>query len=175
MSFVIKYSLFLCIYWVLVFSGKQSQQYPNPFLSLKYDKVVAYDYNGDYGQAIVDAGNVVDSLINQQVELDQSLIKQLNFTLGDTSTYGGATAFCFVPHLGIVYFDQESVVAHVSICFQCNDLRSSIEIPAMRQANKKIKISEEYSYFARGFTEKGKSELNQLCVDLGFDNCLDKQ
>src|SRR4051812_19441886 len=93
-------------------------QAKNPFLLLKFDRVVLYDYE-PYGEnpALVDGkGQILKTVkIKKQVELDSMTIKKLNTSLGDKKSYGQVTALCFEPHLGIVYYLNGKIVRHALV------------------------------------------------------------
>ncbi len=163
-----------CFLLAISFAFQNSaKKYINPFLGLKYDKVIAYDYNGQGGRIIINNGNL-SSAIKKVHTLTNNQINKINQVLGDTSTYGGSTFSCFDPHLGLVYYLDNKIIAHVSICLSCNFLSSSIKIPAIEQEHKKIKVGENHSYFAHGFTELGSNEISKLCKELQFSHCKTK-
>ena len=150
--------------------GKKATQ---PFNKLDYNKVIAYDYEGGKGEGVINIiteGKLV-STVKQQKELTQQQVDDLTYFLGANSTYGGGKAFCFDPHLGIVFYKDHKVVAHISICLECNYLSSSIKIPATEV--KKIKIGDDYEYPAEGFSKAGRQKLNSLCKQLNFSHCAD--
>lgn len=153
-----------------IFLSGYSQQ--TPFDSLRYNKVVAYEYLGQEGRTeqllIVENGKLI-STVTKQVELSSQQIKQLTTLLSSESTYGGDKAFCFIPRMGIVFYNDNEAVANVSICFECNYLISSIHIPATEAH--KIFITEDYSAPAEGFSENGKRTLMDFCRELEFEHC----
>lgn len=144
-----------------------------PFNKLDYNRVIAYDFGGGKGEAVIDIithGKLAPT-VTQQKELTQEQIGGLTNYLGANSTYGGNKAFCFDPHLGIVFYKDKRVVAHLSICLECNYLRSSIKIPATKV--KKIIIGDDYEYHAEGFSKLGRQKINSLCKQLNFSHCAD--
>ena len=90
-------------------------------------------------------------------------------TLEGNTTYGSAGAACFDPHLGIVFYKDAKVVAHVSICLQCSRLVSSVAIPA--QNFHKINIGTEQEYSLEGLSTNGNRQLEALCQELRFSFC----
>ena len=93
---------------------------------------------------------------------------QLNLTnwLGTISTYGGTYAFCFEPHLGIVFYYNNKIITNISISIECNFLDSSVPIQATQA--KSIQISKDYKYPAKGFSKTGSQEIASLANDLNF-------
>jgi hypothetical protein len=149
---------------------KLPENVKNPFNDLNYDKVVAYDYEGGKNLAgieIITEGKLLP--FSKKVVLSKFQINELINCLTANSTYGEGKAACFNPHFGIVFYSNDEVAAHISICFECNYLVSSVVISAMKQ--KIISISDDYSYYADGFSEKGKEKLIKLCSELKFSHC----
>ena len=156
-----------------VYSQKDSIGF-NIFKKLKYDTVIAYGYDGSYGQEqqlIIEKDKLSKKVKNKKI-LNQEQVKKINKTLIDTSTYGNTTASCFEPHLGIVYYYKNKVVLSISICLQCNFLESSIEIPA--SIYYKIQSLDNSYSPATGFSKKARKEINDFCKSLNFNYCLDK-
>lgn len=149
-------------------SKKTIKKYSNPFETLKYDKVVAYDYNGSPEMQIVIDGNVLPlkDRIFKKKELANTQIDELNKTLGDTKSYGETTAACFEPHFGIVFFSNNKIVGHISICLACNYFESTPEIPA-RQSHKTNLCKDCFAY---GFTKNARRYISNLIKDLQFSH-----
>ena len=101
----------------------------NVFASLDYDMVIAYKYNGEGDNEIIDKEGKLIETIEKQVTLNKNQMLRLTNALCDKSTYGGDIAACFDPHFGIVFYKKNKPVAYISICLDCNYLISSIKIP----------------------------------------------
>ncbi len=146
----------------------------NPFLKLKFDKVVMYDYEGRKGSDlhIVENGKLAKS-IKKQVQLDKATIENLNMKLGKTNSYGGGTAACFEPHLGFVYYYDNKIVAYVTICLDCNRLYSSIDIPNQKQG--KVAKGGKAYYLNDGLSKTFRQYINQLLVKNNFSHQTKKQ
>jgi hypothetical protein len=153
-----------------VFVNKKANK---PFNKLDYNKVIAYDYEGGKGEGVIDiiTDGKLAPTVKQQKELTQEQVDGLTNYLGANSTYGGSKAFCFDPHLGIVFYKDNKIVAHISICLECNYLSSSIKIPAAEV--KKIKIGDDFEYPAEGFSKLARQKINSLCKQLNFSHCAD--
>lgn len=152
----------IIIFAFLSVSVDTAQQKSNPFLKLKFDKVVIYDYGPgpEKGAPIVNARGELAKSIKKKAQLSATSVQQLNKKLGERSSYGSTTAFCFDPHLGVVYFLKDKIVAHISICFSCNRLRSSIDLPAQKQG--KVGEGKEAYYLADGLSKSFRLFLNKL-------------
>jgi len=147
---------------LLTLSFTSTEQAKNPFLKLKFDKVVFYDFEdiGEKGSLIVDKNGKFLQTILKQVQIDTATIKKLNFKLGDKKSYGNGTAACFDPHCGFVYFLQGKPVGQITICMSCNRLHSSIDIPAQKQG--KQGQGEEVYYMLDGLSKSFRQFINGL-------------
>lgn len=147
---------------------KEKFPYSVPFDTLKFDKVIAYDFDGREENM-----NVINyktgrftSVILRQKELN---VKQINYLidfLTNNKTYGGNTAACFEPHLGIVFYKEDKKVFEVDICLDCNYLISTVEIPATKQMKQH---KDGTSYELKGFSEMGKQNIIHLSKQLNLD------
>lgn len=144
---------------------------PNPFQDLEYDLVVAYEFQGDGAKVIEHCLKNEKDKISKSFELEDSQIQYLEKLVISNSSYGNTTAFCFDPHLGIVYYNQGKVVFSIDICLGCNYLESSVEIPATRF--NMIRVSDDYSYPAKGFSKETRKSIHAFCKQLGFDKYLE--
>lgn len=148
-------------------------QVRNPFSELKYDRVVMYDFAGGKGSSDVfiinDKGQLAKTVINQ-VQLNKETISSLSKRLGQEESYGGVQAACFDPHLGFVYYDHGKVVAHISICLDCNVLHSSVDIPAQMQG--KTGRGNNVYYLGGGLSKSFRQFLNGLLVVNKFSHQL---
>ncbi|PTX61944.1 hypothetical protein C8N46_10341 [Kordia periserrulae] len=136
----------------------------NPFLELDIDEVIAYDYETHMDTEmpyIIDNKGRLNPTVTKQKNLTQTQITTLKIFLGSVETYGNAKATCYEPHLGIVFYKDKKVVAHVSICISCNHLASSLEIPATTYRG----------YRTDGFNPKAIEFLNDFCQSLEFSYC----
>ncbi|MBL7911088.1 MAG: hypothetical protein JNJ41_08560 [Bacteroidia bacterium] len=149
-------------------TNKAAKKYINPFDTLKYDKVIAYDYNGSPEMQIVIEEKVMPlkERMFKQAELTKEQINKLNKTLGDTKSYGGGTAACFDPHFGVVFFKENKIVGHISICMGCNFLESTPDIPA--ENSHKTDLCDEC--YARGFSKFGRKNISALVKELKFSH-----
>lgn len=129
-----------------------------------------YDYEGgkDSDLYIVDENGHLAKSIRRQVEVGSESIHKLNSKLEDKRAYGGTTASCFNPHVGFVYYLKGKSVAHISICLDCNRLRSSIEIPAQKQG--KIGKGSEAYYIADGLSKSFRRFINGLLSAAQFSH-----
>lgn len=150
---------------------KHLQNY-NPYKNLKYNKVIAYDFDGSGGGLIIENGKLNSTAKKQKKELKPEQVDSLLIALADTTTFGGNHAFCFDPHLGIVFYNGKKIVAHISICFSCNSLYSSIYLPAESHA-KLINFGDDYVSIIpqTGFSIMGRKQLKQLCNNLDLGLC----
>jgi hypothetical protein len=141
-----------------------------PFDTLHYNRIVAYDFEGSeepYPGVLDKNGNFVPVILAQKL-LSQAQADFIISHLANPKTYGGATAACFRPHLGIVFYEGARAVFVVNVCLDCNFLISTSDIPAMSQGQMNAGAKGEYTVPAIGFSETGKSGIRNFCTELGF-------
>jgi len=143
----------------------------NPYLKLKFDKVIIYDFSGgkDYNQYIVTNGHLATSVINK-AELNKQNVIALNERLGEKSSFGGGEAACFDPHLGIVYYRNNKIVAYITVCLDCNVLVSSLPLKAQQQG--KIGEGKNAYYIADGPSKSFRLFLNSVLKMYKFSHQL---
>lgn len=143
----------------------------NPFLALQYDSVVMYDFDwrgkGEHFSIIDEKGKLAPT-VKKSVKLDDKTSKKLSRLVGESESYGQATAACFEPHLGIVYYKGGQPVAQLNICISCNRLGSSLEIPEQKQG--KQGEGEEVYYIADGMSKSFRKYLNVLLKANNFSH-----
>lgn len=157
--------LLLCVFQISFAKNKIKK---NPFDTLTYDSVVAYDFKGNGDNPIVKYGSLNKLLIVKSIKLSKKQINRISKTIGKKSSYGGYTASCFDPHLGIVYYKNGLIIAHINICFQCNYLLAYPNLPENLFMFKEKGIG---LVNLEGFSEKGKNELGKICNELNFSHC----
>jgi hypothetical protein len=140
------------------------------FSSLKYDQVIIYDYSGskDYYLHIIDEQGRLAKTVTKQATLNTTEINKLSKSLDSKSSYGCGSAACFDPHLGIVYNYKTKIVAHVSVCLDCNALDSSIDIAAQKQG--KIGNGKDAYYMLGGMSKTFRHFLNTLLIKYKFSH-----
>lgn len=163
------------LFFLLLFTLSLSSngQTKNPFLSLKFDKVVFYDLQdiGEKGSLIIDNDGKPLQTIIKQVQLDTTTIKKLSITLGDKKSYGNGTASCFDPHCGFVYFLKGKPVGQITICLDCNRLYSSIDIPAQKQG--KQGQGKDAYYILDGLSKSFRQFINGLLMKNTFSHQIE--
>ncbi|MET1259884.1 hypothetical protein ABV409_11090 [Flagellimonas sp. DF-77] len=142
----------------------------NPFETLKYDKVVAYEFQGEGGLLIERCLAEENDKIDKTLNLTEKQTKQLEIILTSEKAYGNTTMSCFDPHFAVIYYLNEKVVGTINVCLDCNYLIASEKIPATEL--KMIKISDDFSYPAKGFSKKTRTEINEYIKGLGFTKYL---
>lgn len=137
---------------------------------LKYDEVIAYEYQGDGNMTISKCLKDKPELINQFKTLEPTQVKEIESVLNDTTTYGNSIANCFDPHFALIYKLEGKTVCTIDICIGCNYLISTSHIPASE--HKKLYTSGKYSMPANGFSKKGRKEIQSFVKSLGFTEYL---
>lgn len=156
--------------FLLTLSFCSFEQTSNPFAHLKFDKVVIYDYeqNGE-DPSLVNKGEILKGVkIKKLIQLDKVTIDKLNVKLGNKTSYGNYHADCFEPHLGIVYYFQNKIVADVLVCLDCNRLSSGIDIPATKQGRQGK--GKNIYYTLDGLSKSFRQFLNDLLKKYDFSH-----
>ncbi len=139
------------------------------YAALKYDSLVIYDYEGrpeGRGMFIVEDGKLVKS-VTKSARLEMQTAIALTKMFEQKSSYGESEAFCFEPHLGIVYWRQGKPVAYISICMTCNVLSPNIEISIQK---KTVKIGSETEIIKEGMSKEFRKYLNGLLTKYKFSH-----
>lgn len=146
----------------------KSKKYNFPFDTLRFNKIIAYSYDGSAEEttSVIDRNNKFIPSISKQKVLSQSQADNILAKLTKKSTYGEATAACFIPHFSLVLFNDDRVVAVIDVCLDCNYLNSSIDIPAQTSVKVNKGTPEEYALI--GFTKSGRKTIIDLCKELHF-------
>ena len=142
----------------------------NPFDKLNFDKVVAYEFQGNGELLIERCLKKQKDKINKTFELSKKQINNLEQILTSKESFGNSTFSCFDPHFAVVYYKSNKIIGSINICLECNYLISSEKIPATEL--KWIKISDDYSYPAKGFSKKTRKEIYNFCKIIGFNKYL---
>ena len=140
----------------------------NPFDTLKYDNIVIYKrtFEKKFNKNIT----VINNKINRQV-IDTGILLSFNDKkhfiklITDTSTYGNDIPECYIPEYSFVFYLDTNIVCYVDISLSCNQLNSSIYIPAIDYYNYPVGIDKEGKIIIpmTGFSIKGYSRIKQLC------------
>ena len=129
-----------------------------------FHKIIAYEYDGsNQGENIIHKGQ-----LNPKVQAEKTLSPQetqnLIQILNQIESYGGDQARCFRPQLGLVFYNENNqIIEHLSICFECNNFAASTKIKASLQAP------------SLGFSNQGRKQLMAFCQNLGFKHCQNNQ
>jgi len=70
-------------------------------------------------------------VVGEGTEMTKGQVDQLLAIYHNKETYGDNIFRCFRPHLGFVFYNKTGqVVAHSTVCFECNWMRTSPDIGA---------------------------------------------
>lgn len=139
----------------------------NPFDKLKYDKVIAYEFNGN-GMRTIDQVLFGDrERLENQTTLDSSKIKKFEKIISKKNAYGQSTAACFDPHFAVIYYLGDSIVAQVDVCLMCNYLISSKKIASEYQYM--MDVGTEFERPLKGFSKSTRKELDEFIASLNFN------
>ncbi|HWY99338.1 MAG TPA: hypothetical protein VNY36_09640 [Bacteroidia bacterium] len=141
--------LFLLSY-VCLGQSNATKEIDNPYLNLKNDSVVIYDYDcGDPAARPIIEKGILSRSIKKRAKLDTSTVNVFNKMLGDTNSFGQMSSACFMPHLGMVYWYKGKPLAYISICMDCN----------VFDPNKTLKAQEHYWNDTYGGSWEGMSKV----------------
>lgn len=146
------------------------KQFEVPFKNLQFNKVIAYDFDGDeekYPTVIDEKTKLFNPVVLRQKELNSLQIENVISFLTNNKTYGEGTAACFIPHFAILFYQDNTLVYEVDICLDCNYLQATTKIPAAY--TKKMELEDGIFIDLIGFSNKGKVEIINLCKELGLD------
>lgn len=149
----------LCIY-----SGLHAQD--NSFAAIIYDSAVGYNFAMTRMRTTIlrkdstlDETTILPGKRLSPAEVD-GLLKIVN----NKRTYGGAPFACFEPKHAFIFYRRNSIVGRIEICFACNNIRSSPDIPAVNYYfNKSGMTVARY-----GFSERGSKKLKEFCRRIGL-------
>ena len=113
------------------------------FNGLKFNKVIAYFYEGKGQNAlIIDKNEMLNTTVHKSIVLHKEQTKEFIDIFSDTTTFSRDVALCFFPRFGIVFYDGTKPILSVSICLECNSYHSSIALADFQ-----------------GFSSKGRSDI----------------
>lgn len=135
------------------------------FPSKEYSRVVAYEFEDQQGNYIINKGQLNATVIDS-VEMDAKQAKAVLAILNDPNTYGGTPTRCFIPRMGLVYYNAKNQpVGHVSICLQCDHLGA---VPTIAASRATLDPSGNPRH---GFSSEGRRKITELCRALNFAHC----
>lgn len=139
----------------------------HPFDTLSYNKVIAYDFDGrgEFLTSVFQDGRFL-RVIKKQQSLSQNQVNFITQLLSDTLSYGEVTAACFDPHLGFLFFLDDSIVFQANVCLDCNRVHSSI--PILAKQHVRVDIGKEYERALEGFSESAVVGIISISKELGF-------
>lgn len=138
----------------------------NPFARITYDSVLAYNFalTNHRVHAILTKDSTLDKstvLPGRKMTVNQT--SDLLNVLNKKSTYGGPVFACFDPKHAFVFYRQEKIVGLIEICFECNYLRSTPELPAMKA------WQGQEATMNWGFNKSSGKWLRGFCRSLGLE------
>ena len=166
-------SIFITL--IILFSNVTfGQKANNPFLKLKVDSIVFYDFGGNPEDEVVSIIQKDDKLsysVIKSVKLDKITGDYFTKLIGKKESYGGSTAQCFEPHLGVVYYYNKKPIAYINICLSCNKLSSSLAIKSQLQG--KNGEGDKVYYTLDGMSNTFRQSIIALLVKFNFSHKLD--
>jgi hypothetical protein len=134
----------------------------DPFSSIEFDKVIAYDFAGDTDIPLLDSNNQLTKTVSKQVQLDTVQLNEFRKIIMDSTTFGELQPKDFYPHFGIVFYKNNRIIQSLEVSLICSGMFATFPI----QELDKKKDPEN------GLTEKGKEKIYYFCKTLGFKQYL---
>jgi len=156
--------------FLLAFTGTSIAETKNPFLSLKFDKVIICDFesDGEHDYPLVNEKGQLTDIVKKSAQLDALTTSKLVAKLGDKLSYGHGHAECFEPHFGVIFYKAAKVVAEVQICLSCNVLNSTLIIPAQKQG--KAGHGKDIYYNLDGMSKPFRQFINEIIKQYKFSH-----
>jgi len=151
---------------LFLFSSAVGSSQQLAFDTLNYDQVKAYEFNGSGARKITHCLERETARINRDTVLTKELIKEFEKTITASGSYGQTTAACFDPHLAIVYYLDDQIVAVIDVCLECNYLISTLDIPARSEF--KIDSGTEYERPLSGFSKETRQKIDEFLSKIEF-------
>lgn len=146
---------------------KSGQLLPGDFGKIKFDSVVAYQYQKNDDNVIALGKKLNYNLVSKAVTLNKSQIDTLRKILFNTKTYGAyPPGSCWKFNLGFVFFSGKKITASVSVSFECNNVFPSEYIQAMEYESFSDK-KYGFAYYT-GLSNRGKNAFMRLCDQVGL-------
>ena len=145
----------------------------NPFNSIRCDKIVMCDFENKNGKGGMDvaAGKVTNLIIiHKQVQLTKEEITTLHKKLSQRESFGGSVAACYNAHLGFLYYLNDSIVAHISVCMDCGRIYSDVDMQGQRIVRVREQSAAEPYYLEDGMSDKFCNYLDGLLKKNSFSH-----
>jgi hypothetical protein len=137
--------------------GYQIDTFAKNYASLKCDSIEAINYYNE-GMIVTEGRETPKDTIFKRHVLNPQQTAHLIQVLDAEKTYDfGYMTKCFVPHLMFVFYSQDTIVAHCSVCFHCMNTYSTIN---SERINRVVNL-----------TEYGDNMLSKLCKEMKFSDC----
>ncbi|HAS40988.1 MAG TPA: hypothetical protein DCS93_10930 [Microscillaceae bacterium] len=148
-----------------IIEAKKNPQ--NPFEKLTFTKAVLYQFKSGPESMFKEGTRDLIPMQDEKV-LNMAQAREVITIVGDTSTYGQATASCFIPRHGVIFYDtQNKPVGHITICMGCNFLESFPYISAMHFHS----VIEDFGNGQSVRPMKGFSKLGRKRLVAFFKKC----
>lgn len=170
-------------------------QAKNDVIPLQYDSVIAVEYNSEkyflqnkeYGMRMGEPYVILSNgkyhpTVTKKVTLSKQDANELVKTLSLPKTYDKRLkSACFIPRMGFVFYKGDSIVAHTSVCLQCNQLDVSpkqlvvwkndgvLSISGQRYFEKLCKKL-DFLYCKESIYENAKEIIQRRFLNIPFDS-----
>lgn len=143
--------LFLMLMF-LSFQGMSQNRAYKSFTELKFDKAMLYQFNGETDFDFMAHGMLCDtSLVDAESNWAHSLSKD-NRPVSEKDIYDlfniikntgkdkmtGDPQGCYIPRVGIAFFKNSRVVAHIDVCLECNKFMIEVFDKELKGTNRSL-------------------------------------
>lgn len=136
--------------------GEQLDTLSKSYAALKYDSIEAINFMFEFMRQVNDTFPR-DSILNRH-HLDATESAQIVKVLDAKRSYDlGFISKCFEPHMIVVFYSKDTIVASCSVCFHCRNSYATI----------KAKDREGET----NLSDFGLNSLNKMCKIFKFSYC----
>ena len=101
------------------------------WVDFDYDQAYAYYFDNELAESSSHDGVLVDGKLNPSVmnpdgaKLSTGQIVEVSRVMGGQYSDGPVERTdCYIPHHGILFYSAGKIVADITVCFQCNQIKS---------------------------------------------------
>jgi len=139
--------------------------------NISFNKVLIYEFDPSpdepdfrkITQHAIEHPDTTNGLKNSFITKKEQV--KLHKFLGDSKSFNNGSSICWEPHLGIVFLENNIAVNYISVCMECNKLKSMIHIPAAKTI---ISTEPNGINIEKGMTPAFRQFLNSLLTKYNF-------
>jgi hypothetical protein len=141
---------------------KEATKSIDPFSTIDFDKVIAYDFAGNTEISLLDSSGQLTKTVTNQIILNKTQLTEFKEIIMDSTTFGELQPKDFYPHLGIVFYKNNKILQSLEVSLICSGMFATFPIQEL----------DKRKYPDNGLTEKGRVKIYNFCKELGFNQYL---